>query len=337
MSSAASRPPHSSGPSDATADASALKAEKAQRLRQPPSRPQLMGPPARPKPPAEPAPEAVPEPAEIAPPEPETPQLIGPISPPSERLQYRAIGLLQGKYVPSEDQFHRGGIAVKDGTLVDAVLLGRVTSLIKKYIDLACDHLWVVYPRTLYSEENVPALHVQIVGVWEPETLNADTQKPDDESDEAPRYLATAAAAADADTFSVRGEIAKYTEDEGEIVVNIVQKSKSETAKPKRPFKLLISGKLNGRATGYFWDLQVERQGGQLILKEGTQIAVVPPKRKPKVARKEGGGNRRRPPTDKPRSAGTPVPKPKPKVAAAEASSEAGVGEGNGGIGNRDS
>ena len=309
MSSAASRPPNSSGPSDATADVSALKAEKAQHLRQPPSRPQLMGPPARPNPPA---PEPTLTPAETAPPEPETPQLIGPISPPSERMQYRAIGLLKGKYVASEEQFHRGGIAVEDGTLVDAVLLGRVTSLIKKHVDLEREHLWVVYPRTLYSDENVPALHVQIVGIWEPETLNADTQEPEDEPDDDPRYLSTAAAAEAADAFSVRGEIAKYTEEKGEIIVNIVQKSKSETAKPKRPFKLLISGQLDGRTTGYFWDLQVERQGGQLVLKEGTQIAVVPPKRKPKSARKEG---RRRPPTNKPRNMGTPVPKPKPKVA----------------------
>ena len=331
MSSAASRPPNSSGPSDATADVSALKADKAQRLRQPPSRPQLMGPPARPKPP-EPEPE--PETVQSAPPEPETPQLIGPISPPSERMQYRAIGLLKGKYVASEEQFNRGDIAVEDGTLVDAVLLGRVTSLIKKHVDLTQNHLWVVYPRTLYNDENVPALHVQIVGIWEPETLNDDAQKSSGGADEEtstevdkPRYLPTAEAAAAADTFSVRGEIAKYTEDKSEIIVNIVQKSKSETAKPKRPFKLLISGQLNGRATGYFWDLQVERQGGHLVLKEGTQIAVVPPKRKPKAARKEG---RRRPPTNKPRSVEAPKPKPKPKPAEAvgsTAAEERGEGE----------
>lgn len=316
MSSAASRPPQSSGQSssqpDTTADASALKAEKSQRLRQPPTRPQLIGPPARPKPPVA---EEVPQPVEVAPPEPETPPLIGPISPPSERMQYRAIGMLKGKYIASEEQFNRGNIAVEDGTLIDAVLLGRVTSLIKKHVDLAVDHLWVVYPRTLYSEENVPALHVQIVGIWEPETLNADTQPSEDESDGGPRYLSTAEAEAEADMFSVRGEIAKYTEEKDEIVVNIVQKSKSETAKPKRPFKLLISGKLNGRATGYFWDLQVERQEGQLVLKESKQIAVVPPKRKPKSARKEGGN--RRPSAGKPRSADTKAPKPKPKPAGA--------------------
>lgn len=293
-------------------------------LRKPPSRPQLMGPPSRPKPLA-PAPE--PTPVAVAPPEPEVPQKIGPISAPSERMQYRAIGMLKGKYVASEEQFNRGNIAVEDGTLVDAVLLGRVTSLIKKHIDLDSDHLWVVYPRTLYNDDNVPALHVQIVGVWEPETLNArhqDDDEPDEPADD--KYLSTAEATEQCDVFSVRGEVAKYAEDKKEIVINIVQKSRSETTKPKRPFKLLVSGQLQGRTTGYFWDLQVKREGGQLMLVKGTQIAVVPPKKKAKGTRKEGA--RRRPPAGKPRS-GAPVPKPvpKPKVAAEKVSAEVGSGE----------
>ncbi len=291
-------------------------------LRKPPSRPQLMGPPSRPKPPA-PAPE--PTPVVSAPPEPEVPQKIGPISAPSERMQYRAIGLLKGKYVASEEQFNRGNIAIEDGTLVDAVLLGRVTSLIKKHIDLETEHLWVVYPRTLYDDENVPALHVQIVGVWEPETLNARHQDDDDKSEvKDDKYLSTTEATEQCDTFSVRGEVAKYVEDKNEIVINIVQKSRSETVKPKRPFKLLISGQLNGRTTGYFWDLQVKRKGGQLMLVEATQIAVVPPKKKSaKGGRKDG--SKRRPPVGKPRS-GAPIPKPvpKPKVAAEKATAEVG-------------
>ena len=335
MSSAASRSPQHSGQHSGQSlgpSVGQTGSQSGDGLRKPPSRPQLMGPPARPKP--APAPE--PPPAETAAPAPtpEVTQKIGPISPPSERMQYRAIGLLRGKYIASEEQFNRGDIAAEDGTLVDAVLLGRVTSLIKKHIDLESDHLWVVYPRTLYSDENVPALHVQIVGVWEPEKLNARNdseeteEKSQEKSEEASQYLSTAEAAEQCDTFSVRGEVAKYSDEKSEIVVNIVQKSKSETVKPKRPFKLLISGQLSGRTTGYFWDLQVERQAGQLVLKEATQIAVVPPKRKAKDARKEGG-NRRRPPGGKPRSSSAPVPKPvpKPKESAKKEPSEKEVTE----------
>ncbi|MGB7084851.1 MAG: hypothetical protein WBD47_04810 [Phormidesmis sp.] len=279
-------------------------------LKKPPARPQLMGPPTRPKPPTpEPSPVAA-----AAPPPPEVPaepQPIGPIPVPSERMQYRAIGLLKGKYVPSEDQFNRGNIALGDDTLIDSVLLGRVTSLIKKHVDLERAHLWVVYPRTLQTEESEPALHMQIVGVWEPETLRSEG-----DNDDAPKILSSAEAESQCDSFSIRGEIAKYSEESSEIVVNIVQKSKSEKAKPKRPFKLVINGQLSGRTTGYFWNLEVERQGGQLVLKEGTSIAVVPPKKKSKDARRDGGSRKRA--SGKPRTGGAPKPKPKPKVASDE-------------------
>ncbi|MEL6938248.1 MAG: hypothetical protein AAFO84_03545 [Cyanobacteria bacterium J06598_1] len=299
--------------------------EPAKNLRKPPNR-SLLKPPARPKPPA-PAP-VVADVKKAPPEEPPKPQRPGPISLPSEPMQYRAIGLLKGKYIASEEQFNRGDIQVEDGTLVDAVLLGRVTSLIKKHLDLEKDHLWVVYPRTLYkdteedqaagkeSDEKIPALHVQIVGVWEPETLSSE---PIDESDET-RPLSSAEAEDQCDQFSVRGEIAKYSEEDGEILVNIVQKSKSEAVKPKRPFKLLIDGQLSGRTVGYFWELTVERQAGKLVLKEGKSIAVVPPKKKAK-GKKTMGGGRRRPPAGAPRSKGSApaAPKPKPKAKEADA------------------
>ncbi|MCG9884357.1 MAG: hypothetical protein MH825_02060 [Cyanobacteria bacterium] len=89
-----------------------------------------------------------------------------PVPPPSEPMQYRAIGLVRGRYVPSEEQFTQGKVLAADGTEIDAVLLGRVMSLIRNHVDLEVDHLWVAYPRTRTED-----LHVQIVGIWEPETL----------------------------------------------------------------------------------------------------------------------------------------------------------------------
>lgn len=342
MSSAASRPPNSIGHStdhssesaplsrsanpSSSVDKAPESTPSAQELGQPASRPHLIGPPARPKPPTTPehsAPAASPA-VPAVPTAPTAPPLIGPISEPSERMQYRAIGLIKGQYIASEEQFNRGNIAIADGTLVDAVLLGRVTSLIKKHIDLDTEHLWVVYPRTLY-DDNIPALHVQIVGVWEPETLNTNSNAnadanpgssgsaastSDNTADNRPQYLSTAEATDLCNIFSIRGEIAQYAEDKSEIVVNIVQKSKSEKAKPKRPFKLLISGQLDGPAMGYFWDLKAQRQDGKLVLIEGTQVAVVPPKKKSKNVRETG--MRRRPATSKPRFAAS-APKPKHK------------------------
>lgn len=129
-----------------------------------------------------------------------------PISPPSEPMQYRAIGLVRGVYTPeAEDQLNRGSLMTDDGSEVDSVLLGRVTSLIKNHIDLQASHLWVVYPRTREadSEQNpgVTDLHLQIVGVWEPETLGMPGEGPkkaiaagETPPDEAPRSLASAVA-----------------------------------------------------------------------------------------------------------------------------------------------
>jgi hypothetical protein len=97
-----------------------------------------------------------------------------PIPPASEPMQYRAIGLIRGKYVASEQQFTRGDIVTDDGVEIGAVLLGRVMSLVKKHLDLEQSHLWVVYPRT--REKGDGNLHVQIVGVWEPENLNRDME-----------------------------------------------------------------------------------------------------------------------------------------------------------------
>jgi len=111
-----------------------------------------------------------------------------PIPPASEPMQYRAIGLVRGKYVASDEQFTRGSLFTDDGFEIGAVLLGRVMSLVKKHVNLEEPHLWVVYPRT--REKGDSDLHVQIVGVWEPENLNrmfdsAEQESSDQELDEA--------------------------------------------------------------------------------------------------------------------------------------------------------
>ena len=91
-----------------------------------------------------------------------------PISPVTEPLQYRAIGVVRGSYVPADPaQLTRGVIRTADGTEIEAVVLGRLLTLMRRHLDLETPHLWVVYPRS--REEN--QLHLQMVGVWEPSTL----------------------------------------------------------------------------------------------------------------------------------------------------------------------
>ena len=121
-----------------------------------------------------PAPVSSADETSMSPPEPAA-MRAQPIPPPSEPMQYRAIGLVRGKYAPSEEQFTRGNLHAEEGTEIDAVLLGRVMSLVKNHLDLEQPHLWVVYPRTRQNDDK---LHVQIVGVWEPEKLNRDPSCP---------------------------------------------------------------------------------------------------------------------------------------------------------------
>jgi len=79
---------------------------------------------------------------------------------PDNPLQYRAIGLLLGKYIPSEE-LTKGTLITSDDNTLILVALGLVKA---RHIDLTKEHFWVVYPRT---REEEPKLHVQLAGVWE--------------------------------------------------------------------------------------------------------------------------------------------------------------------------
>jgi hypothetical protein len=144
-------------------------------------------------------------------------------------------------------------IETADGTAIEAVVLGRCSPLMRRHLDLAEPHLWVVYPRSRDGEQ----LHLQLVGVWEPSTLASETssgasdadgapapeQAPDDQApDDQEAGLASAvtsevasevisevaSAAADAvpegdDYFSVRGELIYTRPETGDLVVKIRQ------------------------------------------------------------------------------------------------------------------
>jgi hypothetical protein len=225
-----------------------------------------------------------------------------PIAPPSEPMQYRAIGLVRGTYEPSEaDQLNRGNLTTEDGHVIDSVLLGRITSLVKKHIDLSASHLWVVYPRTRRELDNDDQdLHLQIVGVWEPETLGLPGEAPSTDDDEADDDKVAEDKAADKpdlsdlppvddNFFSIRGEVVKYTPEDQCIAVKILQAAKRSPGTAK-PFKLLLHGTIEGRTVGYFWDFKVKRDAKLLVLTEASMVGIVPPKKRPKGG---GGGPRR--------------------------------------------
>ncbi|WP_199333603.1 hypothetical protein [Oculatella sp. FACHB-28] len=224
-----------------------------------------------------------------------------PIPPASEPMQYRAIGLVRGRYEPSDEQFTRGFLHTEDGTAIDAVLLGRVMSLVKKHVDLEQPHLWVVYPRTREKNTN---LHVQIVGVWEPEKLNKVEGSEVEGSEQPANTEETAlsgSAQVEADAsaidspghedgyFSIRGEVLFQSQEDQRLIVKI-QQSPRRGDSQGRAFKLNLEGVLTGKAVGYFWDLQVQRQENLLVVQDGTMIGLVPPKKRQDS---KGGGGRK--------------------------------------------
>ncbi|WP_218081738.1 hypothetical protein [Anthocerotibacter panamensis] len=206
---------------------------------------------------------------------PENDQPERPFPVPSEALQYRAIGLIQGHYEPEADHITKGTITTDDGTTIDAVLLGRVLSLVRKHLDLTRPQLWVVYPRT----REVGGMHAQIVGVWSPEgqLKQAPSSEPSVPGELPSSY------------FSVRGEVVFQSQDKGYILVKIRQQKKKK--KPSKAFKLRVEGLLpDNNARNKFYDLEVYREGDQLRLLDGHYVAMVPKAIGRKSLRRPGSG-----------------------------------------------
>jgi hypothetical protein len=213
-------------------------------------------------------------------------------------MQFRAIGLIKGQYMPSAEQLTRGTLLAADGTLIDAVLLGRVMSLVKNHLNLDQAHLWVVYPRSRQEDGN---LHVQIVGVWEPEKLNQTTSSevPDSEeaSEKSPGETSPEVSEPEVSPvlkdgyFSIRGEVIYQSRDEEQVIIKIKQSPRKETEKTKF-FKLKLNGFLGERVVGHFWDLHIQLQGSTLAIQEANDIGLMPVKKRPGGKRPFNKGRR---------------------------------------------
>ena len=203
-----------------------------------------------------------------------------PIPPVTEPTQYRAIGVVRGIYVPTEaETLTRGRLHTEDGAEIEAVVLGRLLTLMRRHLDLALPHLWVVYPRC--REEG--RLHLQMVGVWEPSTLtaaqtapatvspSAEAQAPSVKPEATGSSLPPAAAdPRDAlpegdDYFSVRGELIFTRPETGDLVVKVRQQPRPDGSRPT-PFKLQLRGEVPLEHLRHFVALDMRRQGQQLCL-----------------------------------------------------------------------
>ena len=179
-----------------------------------------------------------------------------PIQEVTNKLQYRAIGIVKGIYKPNNiDQLNRGTITDKEGKIIETVILGKAISLIKKYINLEKDYFWIVYPRN----KNINNLHLQVAGVWDPYTLN---QFDKNNSEKDPNDLLEELNLNN-NYFSIRGELVYVNIKKKEIVIKICSSPPSKRSKYST-FKIIIEGEIPLQFLNNFVSLDVIRDGNTL-------------------------------------------------------------------------
>jgi len=184
--------------------------------------------------------------------------LKNPIPQVTDPLQYRAIGIVNGKFTPHHsEQLNKGLITDNEGEKIETVVLGKALSLLKKYIDLKKSYYWIVYPKN----KNTQNLHLQVVGIWDPYQLN---NFPNDSS-----KINFSKLLEDFNLknnyFSVRGELVFVNTQKKEIIIKICSGSKSKNLKNKN-FKLVIKGELSLELLNSFVSLDIHRDGNALKL-----------------------------------------------------------------------
>ena len=184
--------------------------------------------------------------------------LKNPIPKVTDQLQYRAIGIVNGKFIPhNSEQLNRGFLIDNEGERIETVVLGRALSILKKHIDLNQSYFWVVYPKN----KNTQNLHLQVAGIWDPYQLNDFSNNSSknnisellDELDLKDNY------------FSVRGDLVFVNTQKKEVVIKISSASKVKNIKNKN-FKLVIQGELSLELLNSFVSLDINRDGNALKL-----------------------------------------------------------------------
>ena len=179
-----------------------------------------------------------------------------PIQEVTNKLQYRAIGIVKGIYKPNNiDQLNRGTLTDKEGKILETVILGKAIALIKKYINLEKDYFWIVYPRN----KNINNLHLQVAGIWDPYQLN---QLDKNNSEKDPNELLEELNLNN-NYFSIRGELVYVNTKKKEIVIKICSSPPSKRSKYST-FKIIIEGEIPLQFLNNFVSLDLIRDGNTL-------------------------------------------------------------------------
>jgi len=184
--------------------------------------------------------------------------LKNPIPQVTNQFQYRAIGIINGKFTPhNSEQLNRGFLIDNEGEKIETVILGKAISLLKKHIDLNKSYYWVVYPKN----KNTQNLHLQVAGIWDPYQLN------DFQNDSSKNNVSKLLEELDLkdNYFSVRGELVFVNTQKKEIVIKIRCGSNLKNIKNKN-FKLVIKGEISLEFLNSFVSLDINRDRNSLKL-----------------------------------------------------------------------
>ena len=179
-----------------------------------------------------------------------------PIQEVTDKLQYRAIGIVKGIYKPNDIiKLNRGTLLDEEGNILDTVILGKALSLIKKYINLENNYFWVVYPRN----KNTNNLHLQVAGIWNPYQLN----KVDNNHLEKDPKKLLEKLNLNNNYFSIRGELVYVNAQKKEVVIRICPSPSSKKLKNGN-FKIIIEGDISLQFLNCFVSLDVIRDRNTL-------------------------------------------------------------------------
>ena len=182
-----------------------------------------------------------------------------PIPKVSNEKQFRAIGIVFGKYKPHKNNvLNKGLIEDTNGLKIDAVVLGKALPVIKKFINFEKQYYWIVYPRNKDSNN----IHLQIAGIWDPSNFkNNDYSKINKTHD-----LLLSLDLKD-NLFSIRGKLIFINIQEKELIIKICPTNQSKKQNNKS-FKILVKGEISMKYINSFVSLEVIRIENSLFLEK---------------------------------------------------------------------
>ncbi|BAZ70849.1 hypothetical protein NIES4106_56460 (plasmid) [Fischerella sp. NIES-4106] len=179
---------------------------------------------------------------------------------PAEPLQYRAVGRVWGRYVPSDELIYKGQLITADGVILDTKLANRASKVVQNaQLDLSQDYLWTAYPRT-GLKNSLSELSVCLINI----------RTPKEYTDSVKSELQLLG-----DNFSVQGLVVYQDLEQGVVLVKIHRSPRREFEYTK-DFQLKLRGFLPPNSMKKFWNFDVRRVGTSLVIESGECIKLEP-------------------------------------------------------------